>query len=293
MAVFDAFVRFLAAAAPNSGASSARRWVTSGSRTCGSLGAKGNAVREHVNHVVVQAVEASDALEQRIASAALGGVWAACRKPRDDNVSNERYIEVSQSGQTSRIPIVTASLLAELPSVEPSGGHAPGEYRPCQVELMDGTQRDPVYVVEAVSHLSHWGFYPKNSTALYDIKHIRPSPTRLSASLANKLYRLGETNMGGFSFGLVLKDGRTIWAVTGDAVDFLEYPEGVSASDVGDVIHGWEGWQQTPVRNAPFLWCLYCLDSEATQAVAEALPALNSGLSQRLWTHRQGSNDHR
>ncbi len=88
--------------------------------------------------------------------------------------------------------------------------------------------------------------------------------------------------MGGISFGLVLRDGRTIWAVTGNIVDFLEYPSGVSASDVVDVIHGWKDWNQSAIRSAPSSWCLYCLEPEATKHIVEELPALNRGLI--AWT---------
>ena len=50
--------------------------------------------------------------------------------------------------------------------------------------------------------------------SLLDVRHIGQSPTRLPVHLAHKLYRTGETNMGGISFGVVLRDGRTIWALT-------------------------------------------------------------------------------
>lgn len=193
-------------------------------------------------------------------------------------MDSERYIDITQFGQTSRVPIITPNLLAELMRVEPSGERSPGEYRPCEVELRDGTLRDRVYVVDAISHIFRWGFYPEESISLLNVKHIRSSPIRLPANLANKLYHGGETNMGGISFGLVLRDGRTIWAVTGNAVDFLEYPSGVSASDVVDVIHGWKDWSQSSIRNAPYSWCLYCLEPNETAAIVEAFPALNRGL---------------
>ena len=84
--------------------------------------------------------------------------------------------------------------------------------------------------------------------------------------------------MGGISFGLVLRDGRTIWAVSGNAVDFLDYPPGFSANDVLDVIHGWKDWNQTAIRDAAYSWCLYCLDPDTSKGIIEALPALNRGL---------------
>lgn len=188
-----------------------------------------------------------------------------------------RYIEVKQFGQASRIPIILPDLLRELNRVEPSDGKWPGEYRACQVELNDGSMRDRVYVIEAVTYISRWGVWPeadpgKASVSLHYVKHIESSPTRPPASLANKLNEAGETSMGGTTFGLVLRDGRTIPAMTGNAVDFLEYAPGVSASDVVDVAHGWKDPSQRVVPSARYYWCLYCLEPDQTRAIADAIP---------------------
>jgi hypothetical protein len=137
---------------------------------------------------------------------------------------------------------------------------------------------DRVYVAEAISHIFRWGFHPQKSISLLDVKHVSSSPARLPAHLANKLYRGGETSIGGVSFGLVLRDGSTIWAVTGNAVDFREYPPGVSAGDVVDVVHSWQDRKQHAIGSAPYYWRLYCLEANATKAVVEALPPINREL---------------
>lgn len=147
----------------------------------------------------------------------------------------ERYLDVTQSRQTWRVPIIKPELFAELMLVEPLGGQDTGERRPCEVELKDGSKCDRVLVAEAISHIFRWGSFPRKSISLLDVKHISSSPSRLPVHLADKLHRAGETNMGGVSFGVVLRDGRTIWAVTGNGVTFLEYPPGVSAEETSSM----------------------------------------------------------
>ena len=189
---------------------------------------------------------------------------------------NGRYVEVtgrapaSFVGRTSRIPIIKPELLTELMLVESSGDKRTMEYRPCEVVLTDGTVYDHVYVVEAISYIWIWGVWPwedhaKRSLSILDVKHIRSSPSRLPARLANKLYARGETSMGGISFGLRLRDETTINVSTGNAVDFPEYPAGVQADDVIDLSE-WKAPMQDFVGSAPYYWCLYCLEPDATEA---------------------------
>ena len=68
-------------------------------------------------------------------------------------MGTERYLDVTQSRQTWRIPIIRPDLLEELLRVEPSGQQDTGEYRPSQVELKDGSMCDRVLVAEATSHI--------------------------------------------------------------------------------------------------------------------------------------------
>ncbi len=106
-----------------------------------------------------------------------------------------------------------ASLRQELSRVEPSYDGAL-EYRPCAVTLDDGTEQDFVYLCEAEPWFEYWGVDPeddpgKASVALDRVVAIRESPSRLPARLANKMYRAGESAMGGCVFQLLLRDGRT------------------------------------------------------------------------------------
>ena len=192
---------------------------------------------------------------------------------------SERYIEVTAGppggfvGEPSRIPIIKPELLSELMQVEPSGDKRTIEYRPCQVTLTDGAVRDHVYVVEAISYIGTWGVWPwedcaKSSLSILDVKNIRSSPSRLPVRLANKLYARGETSMGGISYGLALRDGRTINVSGGDAVDFPAYPAGVGADDVVGLCE-WKGPTQDFVGTAPYFWCLFCLEPDATQTYLE------------------------
>ena len=173
-----------------------------------------------------------------------------------------------------RIPIIKPDLLAELMRVEPSDA-SPGEYRPCRVHLTDGRMLDRVYVAEAISYILYLGVWPerdpgKKSVSILQAKHIEESPSRLPARLANKLYKGGETSMGGVSFSLLLRDGREIFVSTGNAVDFVDYPTGVTPGDVVDVVHGKQGSGQQ-AQGADYYWCLYCLPPERTKKYLESI----------------------
>jgi hypothetical protein len=67
---------------------------------------------------------------------------------------------------------------------------------------------------------------------------------------------------------------------TGNAVDFLEYPQGASPGMIADVLPG-EGRTTLTEQNkgehgADYYWCLYCLPPEQTEArlksIADILP---------------------
>ena len=175
------------------------------------------------------------------------------------------YLRLSQFENEIRVPVIAPALYDELNRVEPSvDGNI--EYRPCQVELSDGTVVDRVYVVEAVTFMLHWGYDPATrSISILDVAHITESPTRLPVRLANVLYEKGETNMGGTVFSIILRDGTKAHGGAGGAVDFLSYPPGVQASDVVDVVHGKsEGTAQ--FKQADYRWCLFSLPpAEATR----------------------------
>jgi hypothetical protein len=177
----------------------------------------------------------------------------------------QRFVELANFGKYSRIPVLQdLQLVRELQAVEPTCDQNV-EYRPCEVTLRDGSTRDRVIFAEADTWIRYWGAWPENDSgksaiSLFDVQSVRSSPSRLPASLANKLYCKGETSMGGYAFGLVMRNGDVLSAVTGDVVDFLQFPEGVSLGDVVDVIHGYHDLHERWIPSADFAWCLYHRD---------------------------------
>lgn len=135
-----------------------------------------------------------------------------------------------------------------------------------------------MYVVEAEPYIRKWGIWPehdmhKRQVSIADVTQIDESPRRLPAQLATKMYEAGETGMGYSTFTLVLCDGRQVPASAGNAVDFVELPQGVTGDMVVDLIPH-EAGEQPPEEQptgelAPgtangddFSWCLYRMENE-------------------------------
>jgi hypothetical protein len=192
-------------------------------------------------------------------------------------MTTQQSLYINTSNAELTIPIIAPVLFDELLQVVPSVMDK-FEYRPCIVEDVDGSIIDRVYVVEAISFALYWGLGPKwPHVSISKIAHIRNSPTRLPVALANKLYELGETNMGGVVFTIVIIDGRKAHGVSGNAVDFLNYPPGIEPKDVVDVLHGKsEGFER--FASANYQWCLYALPPAEA---AEKLKPLETAL--RNW----------
>jgi hypothetical protein len=136
------------------------------------------------------------------------------------------------------------------------------QYYPCQVILRDGRSSDRVYVVEYGPYIRKWGVTPgqdpgKAEVRVEELTGITESPSRLPASMANRLYQAGESGMGYCVFTVVFRDGSRRVFVSGNAVDFIEYPEGFTPQDVLDVIP--HAGRQDPTQfDAPGnAWCLY------------------------------------
>ena len=164
-------------------------------------------------------------------------------------------------------PRLDASLRRQLEVVQPTTDGAT-VYRPCVVTLQSGKTRDCVYVMEAESYIRAWGVWPdddpaKSSVAVDQVASLAESPRRLPAELANKLYAWGESGMGYTMFTVVLRDGRRLPRVTGNAVDFPVLPEGVTSDDILDVERGAPGGyfrNRAPRPEegvADYAWCLY------------------------------------
>lgn len=160
----------------------------------------------------------------------------------------------------TRYPALLESLRSRLAAIEPSkSGNL--DYYPCQVLLRAGTVIDRVYVIAEAPYISRWGVYPdqdrgKSSIEIADVASISESPSRLPARFANRLYEAGESGMGYQIFTVIFSDDMKQAYLTGNAVDFIEYPEGKSMKDVTNVLPH-VGRDQNPQRGPKYYWCLY------------------------------------
>jgi hypothetical protein len=162
------------------------------------------------------------------------------------------------------MPPLPPFLREQLPTIEPSV-IGRGNYFPCSVTLKDGTTHDCVYVVSQATYIRDWGFYPEGdrNISISDVTSLRESPFRLPAAFANRLYSAGESCMGGVIFTVVFSDGSKQAYVTGNAVDFISFPEGKRPADVVDVLPHVGRDANPQGRELPSAACLYCDDETA------------------------------
>lgn len=175
---------------------------------------------------------------------------------------------------------LSAELREQLASVTPSVDHqscglAGIHYHPCRVRLHDGTCSDRVMVVEQVEFSKHWKIRPAQDHAIKieDVAEITDSPSRLPWRSAVTLYRVGETLMGGYQFGIRYQDGSTSYHTSGNVVDFPKLAAGKSFADIKHVVPEdftsttmtfEQRKRQTELRmrtdrlsSPDFMWCLY------------------------------------
>ena len=137
-----------------------------------------------------------------------------------------------------------------------------GLYYPCKVVLKSGSYLDYVYLTEASKWYESWGVWPKEdkgkfSIRLEDIRSVESSPSRLPATFANKLYSAGESGMGYSIYTVVFSDGTQQAYGGGNAVDFIDFPQGQSVDTVADVLPH-VGRDDPLIRIRPnYHWCLY------------------------------------
>ncbi len=153
-----------------------------------------------------------------------------------------------------------ASLQEQLNKIVPSHDRQM-EYLPCRVTLNSGEIFNNVYIAEVKKYLKVWGILPnidsgKKSILINDIAKVEESPNRLPAQLATKLYKAGESGIGYTIFTMVLKDGNQIPIVTGNAVDFINVPNGYNTNDIVDVLPH-EGRNENPQHGPEYIWSLY------------------------------------
>jgi hypothetical protein len=157
-------------------------------------------------------------------------------------------------------PLLPATLKEQLMLVAPSDLND-CNYFPCAVTLRDGSRLECVYLVEQYRYIRPWGVYPgddsaKSEIGVDEILSIEESRSRLPARFANQLYAAGESGMGYVAFTIVFSDGSKQAYVTGNAVDFVDYPDGKTAQDVVKVLPH-RGRDDSPRYGKKYLWCLY------------------------------------
>jgi hypothetical protein len=135
------------------------------------------------------------------------------------------------------------------------------EYFPCRVTLDSGQELNNVYIEPEDSYMKVWDVYPeedggKKSVRIEQVIRVDESPSRLPAQIANEIYRNGESGMGYTVFTIVFADGSRQACVTGNAVDFIDYPDGKGPADVLEVLPH-EGRDKDLVRAPEWYWCLY------------------------------------
>jgi len=157
-----------------------------------------------------------------------------------------------------RYPTLSAELAKQLSAV-PSTDRI---YHPCVVTLHDGSVIDKVYVVDAKPWFRHWGVWPeadrgKHSVDIDTVAAIAESPSRLPGAFADKLYQAGESGMGYTIFTVRFGDGSSMAVVTGNAIDFIDYPAGQSFETVVDVIPHLGRNDPDLVNRPHYYWCLF------------------------------------
>ncbi len=164
-----------------------------------------------------------------------------------------------------KYPKLPPHLSEPLRSITPSiAGNL--RYYPCCVRLNDGKELDRVYLVSEIPYLSNWGVYPSRDRGKFevhisDIVSVADSPSRLPAPFANELYRAGESGMGYTVFTVVFKgmipflNSRQAY-LTGNAVDFIDYPWRKGPKDVVSVLP--HVGRKSRYWNGPkYYWCLF------------------------------------
>jgi hypothetical protein len=131
--------------------------------------------------------------------------------------------------------------------------------------MKDGSVNSYVYVADSVSYFPEWGVDPeddpdKRSVSIQEISKIRESPFRLPPAIATELLHRpgwgGREGIGGFF--VRLEGGRNLHCVaTGDAVDFLDWPEGVTPDQVTELLGGPVYGEVLEARGAKYWWALH------------------------------------
>lgn len=153
--------------------------------------------------------------------------------------------------------IVTNEFLDKLEVIEPSiylVGKSLRKHYPCRLILKDGK-----VVPRVICFEEHRGFTSNSWIHPDSISLIEPTPERMPAPLASKLYSAGESGMGYEIFRMEMKDGTSHIFVTNNIVDYPDYPEGYEDKDVAEV-YPHEGREQSRYgyrRDRNFVWYFF------------------------------------
>jgi hypothetical protein len=163
-----------------------------------------------------------------------------------------------------RYPPLNPTLRQQLEQIKPSiaGGL---QYYPCAAKLINGEVLSCVYFAWDEAYIKSWGVYPEtdrgnNWVRLQDVAEVGDSPCRLPAKFATKLYKHGESGMGYTIFTVVFSDLSRQAYGTGNAVDFIRYPDGKGPKDVLWVLPH-KGRNAGALSCPTYYWCLYSQES--------------------------------
>jgi hypothetical protein len=151
--------------------------------------------------------------------------------------------------------LLSPSVLAQVRAILPST-HGRLPYYPCQVRLRDGSVRDRVYLIDAEAFAATWGFSPTRVVVqASEVVAVAESHERLPRAFADILYAADESGMGYCLFTLQFRDGSEQVYLTGNAVDFLPYPSGQTATDVTGVVPHQGRKAASRLEGLPYDWC--------------------------------------
>ncbi|MGF7081188.1 hypothetical protein [Mucilaginibacter sp. UYCu711] len=148
----------------------------------------------------------------------------------------------------------------QLINIIPSDGDGM-YYYPCQIKLKSRLIIDNVYLAELGSYLRTWGVMPdqdagKQYILIENVDVIKDSPNRLPPNFANKLYKAAESGMGYCLFKILFDNGTSSNSLTGNAVDFVTLPMGLSTKNIVDVVPN-QGSRTNYEPAQKYWWCLY------------------------------------
>ncbi|TXK19311.1 hypothetical protein [Homoserinibacter sp. GY 40078] len=244
-------------------------------------------VRETISLTLLVATESGDVEFEFVPTRMIGVIPRALS--RADFVSLfEKLLpvipgkEVKERREAARpkAPALTPDLAAQLARVAPSHDGTL-QYFPCQVTLRSGEVLPRVCFAEQSRLRAHWGDDPRGNTVdPREVVAIEESPYRMPQRFADELYEVGESGMGYLIFTMRLRDGRALPYMTGNALDFPEWPDGVTPEDVV-AVEPHVGREHFVERNsttghgvAHHMWCLYSNTEEPTPSAE--LPAPGS-----------------